>query len=183
MRPERHVIQDRDDRDDVAALFREHGEQLTRHLTNLLGSSALAQDAAQDTYERLCRLDIRTIPNLRFYLFHVATRVAFKILRRRKVEAKIVLRSTPIEDDPNKFAGPEVLAMRDQSIEQLGAELWLLSPAQREVLVMRYVQGMEPTEIIKSLGISASAYEQRLTAAKHLLRQRLRAIGVDPQSF
>ncbi len=182
MRPERHVIQDRDD-ERVAALFREHGEQLTRHLTNLLGSTAHAQDAAQDTYERLCRLDIRAIPNPRFYLFHVGTRIALKNLRRRKVEAKVVLRSIPVEDDPDKLAGPEALAMLNQSIEHLGAELWLLNPAQREVLVMRYVQGMEPTEIIKSLGISASAYEQRLTAAKHVLRQRLRAIGVDPQSF
>ena len=48
---------------------------------------------------------------------------------------------------------------------------------------MRYLQDLEPSEIIKRLGISASAYEQRLTAAKHQLRQKLRALGVDPQAF
>jgi RNA polymerase sigma factor (sigma-70 family) len=182
MRPERHVIQDRDD-EQVAELFLTHGEQLTRHLTTLLGSAALAQEVAQDTYERLCTLDIRAIPNLRFYLFTVATRFAFKCLRRRKVEAKVVLRSVPVEDDPAKVAGPEARAMLDQGIEHLASELWLLSPALREVMVMRHVLGMEPPEIISRLGISASAYEQRLTAAKHQLRDRLRAIGIDPQSF
>lgn len=182
MRLERHVIQERDD-ELVAELFRNHGEQLTRHLTRVLGSAALAQDAVQDTYERLCTLDIKTIENPPAYLFQVGMRFALTHMRRSKVEAKDILRRIPLEDDPDKLAGPETRAMLDQSIGHLGAEISLLSPALREVIVMRYLQDLEPSEIIKRLGISASAYEQRLTAAKHQLRQKLRALGVDPQAF
>lgn len=96
MRPERHVIQERDD-DLVAELFRKHGEQLARHLTAILGSPALAQDAVQDTYERFCTLDLRTIENPPAYLFQAGTRFALAVLRRRKLEAKDILCRAPLD--------------------------------------------------------------------------------------
>jgi RNA polymerase sigma-70 factor, ECF subfamily len=182
MRPERHVIQQPAD-EFVAELFRKHGEQLAQYLTRVLGSAALAQDAVQDTYERLCTLDTRTIENPPGYLFQVGMRFALMHLRRRKVEARDVLRRIPLEDDPGRLAGPETSAMLNQSIDHLGAQISLLSPALREVIVMRYLQDLEPADIIERLGISASAYEQRLTTAKHQLRERLRALGVDPQAL
>jgi RNA polymerase sigma factor (sigma-70 family) len=181
MRPARHVTQEPPD-ELVAQLFRAHGELLARHLTRVLGNAALAQDAVQDTYERLCTLDIKTIENPPAYLFRVGMRFALMYLRRAKVEARDVLRRVPLEDDPDKLAGPETRAMLDQSIDHLGMEIALLSPALREVIVLRYLQGMEPPEIIERLGISVSAYEQRLTAAKRQLRPRLRAFGLDPQA-
>jgi RNA polymerase sigma factor (sigma-70 family) len=179
MRPQRHVIQGREN-ERAAELFRKHGEQLARYLTRVLGSAALAQDAIQDTYERLCT-NIKTVENQPAYLFRVGMRFALMRLRRVKVEAKDVLRRIPLEDGPDVQAGPETRAMHDQSIDHLGTQIALLPPALREVMVMRYLQGMEPAEITDRLGISISAYEQRLTAAKHQLRRRLRTLGLDPQ--
>lgn len=181
MRPERHVI-DRQDDELVAELFRKHGEALTRQLRDILGNTALAEDVAQDAYSRLCSVDIRTLDNPRAYLFQVGTRFALMYLRRHKIEARDRMLRSPIEDDPGRLAGPETHASFEESIAHLEAQIGLLSPALREVFVMRYGQGMEPSEIIRQLGISAAAYEDRLTAAKRLLRQRLRALGVDPQA-
>jgi RNA polymerase sigma factor (sigma-70 family) len=182
MRRERDVIQERDD-EFVAELFHKHRDQLARHLTRLLRSAALAQEALQDTYEKFCTLDFRTIENPPAYLFQVGTRLAIDQLRRRQVEAKDVLRRVPLEDDSNKLAGPEARAILDESIDHLAEQISLLSSGQREVIVMRYLQGMEPADIIDRLGISESAYRQRLVAAKHELRERLRAIGVDPDAL
>lgn len=181
MRRERDVIQERDD-EFVAELFRKHRDQLARHLTRVLGSAALAQEALQDTYEKLCSLDVRTIENPSAYLFQVGIRFAIEQIRRGKIEAKHLLRRVPLDDDPGKVAGPETRAMLDQSIDHLAEQISLLSPALREVIVMRYLQGIEPFHVIDRLGISASAYEQRITAAKRQLRERLRAIGVDPDA-
>lgn len=181
MRPARHVI-DRQDDELVAELFRQHGESLTRHLRDILGSTALAEDVAQDAYTRLCSVNIRTIDNPRAYLWQVATRFALMYLRRHKIEAKDRMLRSPVEDDPGRIAGPETHTSFQQSMGHLKAQIALLSPALRAIIVMRYIQGMEPNEIVRRLGISVAAYEDRLTAAKHQLRQRLRALGVDPQA-
>lgn len=182
MRPERHVTQERNE-DFVARLFREQGEHLTRHLTRLLGNAALAQDVVQDTYERLCTLQIEHIEKPRAYLFQMGVRFALMRMRRAKFEARDVLRRIPLEDSPDRIAGPEDLAMLDQSVSRLREQIAALDPQLRQVLVLRHLQGMEASEIINQLGISAFTYERRLTAAKRQLRQRLRAIGVDPQAF
>lgn len=181
MRPARHVIQDRDD-ELVAKLFVTYREQLERHLTRLLGNPALARDVVQDTYERLCALDLKSIDNPSAYLFQAGTHIAITYTRRRRVEAEDVLHRIPLEDDPEKIVGPETRAILEQSIDRLKAQIGLLRPALREVIVMRYLEGMEPPEIINRLGISTTAYGQRVTAAKRQLKQALRALGVDPQA-
>lgn len=182
MRPERHVTQGRNE-DFVGRLFREQSEHLARHLTKLLGNAALARDVVQDTYERLCTLQIEHIKNPRAYLFQVGVRFALMRIRRAKFEARDVLRRTPLEDDTDRIAGPEALAMLDESVRRLREQIATLSEPLRQVLELRHLQGMEKSEIIKQLGISAFTYERQLTAAKRQLRQRLRAIGVDPEAF
>ena len=181
MRPARHVIQDRDD-ELVAELFVAHREQLERHLTRLLGNPGLARDVVQDTYERLCALDLKPIENPAAYLFQAGTHIAITSMRRSRVEAEDVLRRIPLEDDPEKIVGPETHAILEQSIDRLQAQIGLLRPALREVIVMRYLEGLEPPEIINRLGISVTAYGQRITAARRQLKQALRALGVDPQA-
>lgn len=181
MRCEKDVMQERDE-EFVAELFRKHGAELARRLTRVLGSVALAQEAVQDTYERFLTLDVRTINNPCAYLFQVGINFALHQFRREKVEANHILRRVPLDDDPDRVAGPETRALLAQIIDHLDQQISLLSPALREVFVMRYLQGIEPAHIIERLGISASAYEQRISAAKRRLRERLRAIGVDPDA-
>ena len=118
------------------------------------------------------------------HLYHVGIQFALTHLRRCMVEAKDVsCRTPPLEDDPEKLAGRGTFVMLNESIDHLAEQISLLSPALRQVIVMRYLRGIEPSEIIDRLAISASEYEQRLTSAKHQLRQRLREIGVDPPAF
>jgi RNA polymerase sigma factor (sigma-70 family) len=177
-----------DDRRDeeLGRLFRQHSPALTQHLTRMLRSAALAQEVCQDTYVRLCSEHAETLRALkspRAFIFKVGVRLAIDRIRSAKRDALLAQSIASIQDSSEHRSLPEPRAMLDESIRHLGDAIEALTPGLRQVFVMRYVRHMAPMEISERLGISMSAYQQRITAANEQLAQRLAALGVDPRAF
>jgi RNA polymerase sigma factor (sigma-70 family) len=164
----------------VSRLQRQHGVQLERHLMRMLGRKEVAEEVAQETYfklYRLCRPDEVECP--RALLFDVATKLAITRIKRVRTEA--ARSAAPGELDDVLDEGPplERRAMADQAMQRLVEVVGELTPAVREVFVMRYMQQMPRQEIAAQLNISLGAVEQRLTRALVHCRTRLAALGID----
>lgn len=70
-------------------------------------------------------------------------------------------------------AGPEVLAADKEIQRALERALGSLEPSQREVLVLRDVEGLSAAEVAEVLGIGVAAVKSRLHRARLSLREAL----------
>jgi len=69
---------------------------------------------------------------------------------------------------------------REETFAQLRAELNQLSPADREILTLRYAFDYSADQIAELLAISTTAVHMRLSRARQRLAERLTAQGVAP---
>jgi len=75
----------------------------------------------------------------------------------------------PLPDD----GGPEIPAAGLPDEEALPREVKGLKPMYREVLALRYVEGLSYREIAAALGIGVARVKSRLHDARQLLKERL----------
>lgn len=123
-----------------------------------------ALDATQETFLRF----VRSLPSYRdrgkplAFLLTVARGVCADAYRRRRRTWE-QLDENAVASDPQEGGGVR---------EALGS----LSPEQREVLELRYDQGLRVNEVARVLGVSRFAAGRRISAALEALRAEL----VDP---
>ena len=112
----------------------------------------------------------------RTWLLTIARHAAFRARARRARE--------PIEevalDDLGIRAGwggpdPEMLALAADARERLEAALARLTPAEREVLVLRELEGLSGAETATVLGVGQAAMKSRLHRARLALAATLRS--------
>ncbi|MCK6552027.1 RNA polymerase sigma factor [Myxococcota bacterium] len=165
-----------------AALCRNHARPLIGVLTRLLGSAADADDVAQDAFVVALRtLDrLRDASAFRPWLFRIATNLAKKRLRRRKLERLLGL--APAAED----ASLDALASTDVAPEQR-AELGLVArrlaklPADlRLAWTLRFVEGYELTEVAAMCDCSLATIKRRLERASAELHVEVALEGKKP---
>src|SRR5438132_6623457 len=97
-----------DERDRLAERFEAERGQLRAVAYRMLGSLAEAEDAVQESWLRLCRVDAGGIDNLAAWLRTVVSRICLDVLRARATR-----REEPVEehapalvadDDPEREA-------------------------------------------------------------------------------
>ena len=110
------------------------------------------------------------------WLYRVAVRQAALALRtagrRRRREASAAA--------PDRDAGPPPLAalLRAETAELLKAALADLPPGDRDVLILKHVEGFTYVQIADRLGVSAHCVEDRLRRGRGRLRRALARRGV-----
>ena len=126
------------------------------------------EDLTQDVFVRLCKDDFRLLrsydpvrASLSTWLTIVARSTARDALRRRRAEA------VPIESVPEARLAVEPV----EPAIRLKLPEALLSPRQREILVMLYDREMDVAEIARALGIDA----QTVRSTHHKAMIKLRA--------
>lgn len=162
-------------------LYREHEVPLLRYLTRMLGTSDLAREVAQDTYEKLhtaYRAEEMMFP--RAVLFKIATNTALMRMRRARLEASILSGPAGMEEVADESPAPERRAIAEEARRRLEQAIRALRPALQQVFIMAYVQGVARKEIAQQLGVSPKRVEKRLSQALRECRERLAADGIDP---
>ena len=154
----------------AAAIWRKHAPGVRRILQRLLGPSAEVEDALQDVFLRLFRdLDsLREPKALRSFLFGITLHVATSEIRRRRARRWLLL------SHDGKL--PEAAIVGNAIEERL--ELRALCDAleridarSRRVFVLRYVEGLELTELSNVLGCSLATTKRRVAdSAKRVCR-------------
>jgi RNA polymerase sigma-70 factor (ECF subfamily) len=167
--------------EDFLQLYQEHESALLQYLRRMLGTADLAQEVAQDTYEKLhmsYRAEDVMFP--RAMLFRIATTTALMRLRRARLEASIISGPAGMDEVPDEAAAPERRVIAAQVSQRLMEVIKELRPSLREPFVLAYVQGEPRKDIACQLGITLKRLDKRLTAALKEIRERLAAFGIDP---
>lgn len=126
---------------------------LIGYATSILHDTDLARDVVQDTFVRLCQQDMAKVrDNLKSWLFTVCRNRALDHLRKDK-------RSEPIEEIRwKKVAGsglqPDEQASYQETIAQLTGYMNRLTEKQREVIILKFQQGLSYQEIHKITGLT-----------------------------
>ena len=160
------------DRRMLARRFETERPRLRAIATQLLGSTADADDAVQEAWFRLERADASQIDNLDAWLTTVVSRISLDQLRAPRRKREHSRQVEPWRDEPIAAdADPaDLVARSDQVSVALLVLLETLSPAERIALVLHDVFGQSFDEVAEVLDRSPEAARQLASRARRRVR-------------
>jgi RNA polymerase sigma-70 factor, ECF subfamily len=156
----------------LAELVGRYDARLRYYLRKLLGDAHAAEDLLQEVW-----LDVwRGVPRLAeagaftAWVYRIARDRAYRVLRRRRAPPQPLAELDPADDaDDNGFTAEDAA--------QIHAALGQLAPEHRDVLVLRFLEGMSYEDVARVLGCSPGTVASRLHYAKRALRRALERTG------
>ena len=152
----------------LAEIYDRYSEALYRYAWRLLGSQELAEECVAETFSRfLYALKRGGGPrqHVRAYLYRTAHNWITDFYRRKPPQ-EVSLDPEKLVDEEQDPAGQVKLALERQ---ELRAALENLTPEQRQVVVLRYLEGWGHAEI-------AAAMEKPVGAVKSLQHRAIAAL-------
>ncbi|WP_371825979.1 RNA polymerase sigma factor [Nonomuraea turcica] len=165
-----------------AALFDRHAAALHRYVTRRLGDS-LADDVVAETFlaafKRRDRYDV-SHPDARPWLYGIAANVIGKH-RRTETRFYLALARTGVDEVAESYADRvEARVSASAAQRDLAGALAVLSPEDREVLLLIAWADLSYEEVALALGIPIGTVRSRLHRARRKTRAALG--GVDPSA-
>ncbi|MEJ7569332.1 MAG: sigma-70 family RNA polymerase sigma factor [Gaiellaceae bacterium] len=166
--------------DPVASAFRRHYEQVYRFLRRRTESDEIAEDLAQavfaDAAARLRHLESDGPPVLA-WLYTVAQR---RLVDNVRQAARGPGRIATL-DEARAHSVEPALEYGDQLAGSIAAALGCLPVGQRQVVVLKLLEGRPFAEIAARLGVTEAACKMRFSRGLEALRTELSRQGVGPQ--
>lgn len=169
------------------ALVRRHEPRLYRFGLKMCRSREAAGEVVQDTLLAAVRslAAFRGEASVTTWLYTIARRACLRQRRRRRfdpereesLEAIVAAEAPPIA---SPAFTPEEEAGRREIAAALDAAIGSLEPRQREVLLLRDVEGLSAAEVAAALGLRVEAVKSRLHRARLAVRRRLAPLLVAP---
>jgi RNA polymerase sigma-70 factor (ECF subfamily) len=151
-----------------STLVRAHQRTVYSVALRMLNDRHLAQDLAQEVFLQLHRklADIQSASHLSFWLRRVTMNKAIDQLRRQPRYAQTSL------DEATLVAGesPDTDPLMESRLRTLVASL---TPAARAVVVLRYQEDLDPTEIAQTLKMSLNTVKSHLKRSLATLRGQM----------
>jgi RNA polymerase sigma-70 factor (ECF subfamily) len=146
--------------------------QLQAYLVSATGCPTAAEDLLQESYLRLIRAEVRANDDdhLRNYLFRIATNLLRDRYRRRGPQTEELAEAR----DP---ADHESAIQRRTDLERVLLEL---TPRDRQLLWLAYVEGMSHHEIAAAVGLKSGSIRPLLFRARRRMAEVLRGKGMTP---
>ncbi|MFO0777405.1 MAG: RNA polymerase sigma factor [Nitrospira sp.] len=161
----------------IASLFQQYREELTRRLVGMVKSHETAADLVQDTYVRLLRLgDAQVVEQPRALLHRIAANLAIDHLRREKNSVQAFDDMDAATAVPSQAPSPERELLAKQRLRLCLQAIEQLPPRSREAFVLCRVYGYSYQEIAVRMGISESGVEKLLMRALDQTCEALEAI-------
>jgi RNA polymerase sigma-70 factor, ECF subfamily len=130
----------------------------------ILLNRAAASDAAQEVFFRLhknlSRLDEER--DLSAWLYRTTSNACFDILRRSRNDLPLDLIAEPIDEAEN----PEQTVAADQQKRLVLAALKELSPAERQAIVLRDLEGYPTAEVARMLAVSEGTVRSQISTGR-----------------
>ena len=171
---------------DFERLSQQHKDAVYRQMVRVCGNREDAEDVLIEALLKAYRnLDDLSAPEaFRTWLGRIASRVCWQ-LRRREALAPL-LQLSVLEEGGGEVAdrrpSAEELAGVAEMKEIFAVALRSLPEGTRAVYQLRAVEELSGEETARRLGISLAAMKSRLLRARKLLRERLDAALIVPQS-
>lgn len=157
-----------------AALYDEHLNTIYRFVFFKVGDATLAEDLTAEVFskawENIDRFEWRDLP-FQHWLLRVARNVVVDYWRANR-------RSSTSLDGLYELASegpsPDEIVARDAEVERLTGALKRLADDQREVLILRFIEGYSHADAAQVLGKSVVAVRQIQVRALRALREVMR---------
>jgi RNA polymerase sigma-70 factor, ECF subfamily len=155
------------DMQSLAAIYDRYSPGLYAYAMRLLGDECLAEDCVSETFSRFLK-GLRAGQGPDMYLQAYLYRVAHNWITdqyRRQPPAPLDLSEDLREDDETQ---PEAQASRRMEQERVRSALRLLTPDQRQVIVLRFIEGWgneEVAEVVQKPVSAVKALQHRALAA------------------
>lgn len=174
-------VQQGDDHDAFAELFRRYRARITSYTCRLVGERAEGENLAQETFLRLLqKRDLYSHPRrLSTWLFTIARNLTTdfqKKKRARTSEAFDLIADARGELDSQR---PDIASMQQEATRTLREAIGRLQAAHREVLILRSFHEMSYREIAEVVGCPESTARSRMDYALKELRACYRKL--DPE--
>lgn len=162
--------------DELGALLELHSRRLGRLCRLLLADGQEAEEVVQDVLVKALEARQRQGPPDDWGPW--LTRIAVNTCRDRRRAGwwrRFRHWSEPIETVPLRQAGPtpEDLAISVETRQQVWQAFRSLPDRQREVFVLRHVEGLTGPEIADTLGLTTGSVKRHLFRAVHRMRDTL----------
>lgn len=150
----------------IASLFHQYREELTRRLVGMVKSHETAADLVQDTYVRLLRLgEAQVVEQPRALLHRIAANLAIDHLRKEKIAVQAFDGMDAAMAMPSHGPSPEREVLAKQRVRLCLQAIEQLPPRSREAFVLCRVYGYSYQEIAVRMNISESGVEKLLMRA------------------
>jgi RNA polymerase sigma-70 factor (ECF subfamily) len=164
----------------LETLLARYQPRLYRFGLRMCGNVEDAGDVAQESLISMARSvrDFRGDSSVSSWLYTIARRFCIKKRRRSKfAPAREESLDAPETDAAQQLAdprpNPEQTAANRELATALTHAIDALEPSQREVLVLRDIEGLSAPEVAQILGVSVDAVKSRLHRARVAVREQL----------
>ncbi|HTT64087.1 MAG TPA: sigma-70 family RNA polymerase sigma factor [Bryobacteraceae bacterium] len=153
---------------EFAALVRQHQAMVFSVAWQFLRDRALAEELAQDVFLSLHQhlATLESPAHVLHWLRRVAVNRALDVARRRQRRPMVSLQDAPEPVAVNSTGDP----MLGSALRRLVAAL---PEKARMIVILRYQEDLDPTEIAGILGIPVGTVKSQLQRALTLLREKL----------
>jgi RNA polymerase sigma-70 factor (ECF subfamily) len=151
--------------------YDQYAEALYRHCFFRVFTKARAEELVQEVFLRTWEY-MRAgekIENMRAFLYRVANNLVIDEVRKKKAESLDALIEEDAAAEPSYAGHKEV--ERNALLRQIYDAMKRLPLEAREILVLRYVDDLDPKDIAEVLGITANNASVRLNRAVELLKK------------
>ena len=168
------IISD-DERNIIYELYVKHHKRMLYVASQILGKER-GEEAVHDVFLKIVEkydeksLNFGDKPGQYFVI--MVRNHSINILRKGNLET-LPLEDEFLEDISQKSAegNPEEALINNEAVENLASLIRGLTPATRQVLEYKYIEGYSNIEIAEVLGISQSAVSTRIDKARKRLRE------------
>ncbi len=170
-------------------LFALYNSKLFSFIVRIVADPPVAEDIVQETWLTLYEHRMSYQPTFRFstWLFTIARRKALSELRRRNVRSMVRSltfsrrgeESIDLDPPQSTFCGPDASADGALVARLVEKALEALTPAQREIIILRDVEGFDNEEIAAILGwtVKPGALRKRIFDAREAFRKAMADVG------
>ncbi len=162
-----------------------HAQAVRRLAQAIVGDSASAEDVTQETFARVLVMAKAFDPakgTARTWVLSIARHVALELLRRRRempsgdASDSETLLGLGIAAGWGAAESPEAVTIRAERREHLAQALASLEPRDREILVLRELEGLDGAEVARVLNLDLAGAKSRLHRARLRLMAAMGAI-------
>lgn len=136
--------------------YDQYADAIFRHCFFRLFNRETAKDLTQETFMKTWDYIVKgnKIDNMRAFLYKVANNLVINEIKRKKPDSSLDQMSEETDFEPSENYRNNPMS-KSEEIEVLD-KIKSLNPSYRNVLIMRYVNGLEVKEIARLLGESES---------------------------
>lgn len=162
----------------LAALVQRYHARVYRFGVRACRDGFDADDAVQDAFIKLAgRPDVAADPGVLSWLMTSVRRACMRMLRPLLRERARLGEREDVDTVASDAARPDAALERWELVRQVHAAIAALDARQREVLVLRDLEGLSGAETCAALGIEEAAMKSRLLRAREALRASIARSG------